>query len=200
MKNITVTKNDEGQRIDKFLSKTMPALPASLMYKYIRKKYIKLNNKKCEISSRINSGDIISLYIKDEFFEKKYDEYDFLKAPDKIDIVYEDENILIINKKAGLIVHPDENYHFDSLIARIHHYLYKKNEYDPKKENSFVPSLVNRIDRNTCGIVIAAKNAASLRVLNQKMKNRELDKYYLCIINGYFKKKSDLLTAFLEKN
>ena len=200
MRQIEITKNDSGQRLDKFLTKRFKNMPQSLMYKYIRTKYIKLNGKKCEISSRLNEGDILTLYIKDEFFEEQPDEYDFLKAPVKIDIIYEDGNIMLLNKKPGLIVHPDENYHFDSLIARVQHYLYDKGEYEPKKENSFAPALVNRIDRNTGGIVIAAKNAETLRIMNQKVKDRELEKLYLCIAVGIFEKKSDLLTGYLEKN
>jgi len=200
MRQIEITKNDSGQRLDKFLTKRFKNMPQSLMYKYIRTKYIKLNGKKCEISSRLSEGDILTLYIKDEFFEEQPDEYDFLKAPVKLDIIYEDENIMLLNKKPGLIVHPDENYHFDSLIARVQHYLYEKGEYEPKKENSFAPALVNRIDRNTGGIVIASKNAETLRIMNQKVKDRELNKYYLCIAVGIFEKKSDLLTGYLEKN
>lgn len=200
MRTIEITKNDAGQRLDKFLSKKFKNMPQALMYKYIRTKYIKLNGKRCEISSRLNVGDILTLYIKDEFFEPVPDEYDFMKAPVKLDIIYEDENILLLNKKPGLIVHPDENYHFDSLIARVQHYMYDKNEFNPKSENSFAPSLVNRIDRNTGGIVIAAKNAESLRILNQKLKDRELEKLYLCIAVGIFEKKKALLSDYLEKN
>ena len=200
MRQIEITKNDSDQRLDKFLTKRFRNMPQSLMYKYIRTKYIKLNGKKCDISTRLNEGDILTLYIKDEFFEEQPDEYDFLKAPIKLDIIYEDENIILLNKKPGLIVHPDENYHFDSLIARVQHYLYDKKEYDPKNENSFAPALVNRIDRNTGGIVIAAKNAETLRIMNQKLKDRELDKFYLCIAVRKKKKKSALLTDYLEKN
>ncbi len=200
MRQIEIAKNDSGQRLDKFLTKRFPSLPKALMYKYIRTKYIKLNGKRCEISSRLEKGDILTLYIKDEFFEPVPDKYDFLKAPVKLDILYEDENILLLNKKPGLIVHPDEHYHFDSLIARVQHYLYDQKEYDPRQENSFAPALVNRIDRNTGGIVIAAKNAESLRILNQKLKDRELQKQYLCIAVGIFKKKQALLIDYLEKN
>ncbi len=200
MRQIEITKNDSGQRLDKFLTKRFKNMPKALMYKYIRTKYIKLNGKRCEISSRLETGDILTLYIKDEFFEPVPDEYDFLKAPIKLDILYEDNNIILLNKKPGLIVHPDENYHFDSLIARVQHYLYDKGEYNPKTENSFAPALVNRIDRNTGGIVIAAKNAESLRILNQKLKDREIEKLYLCIALGTFEKKEALLTAYLEKN
>lgn len=200
MKKIEITKNDAGQRLDKFLTKKFKNMPQSLMYKYIRTKYIKLNGKKCEISSKLNEGDVLTLYIKEEFFEPIHDDYDFMKAPIKLDIIYEDKNIILLNKKPGLIVHPDENYHFDSLIARVQHYMYDKKEYDPKKENSFAPALVNRIDRNTGGIVIAAKNSESLRILNQKLKNRELEKFYICIAIGIFDRKSATLSDYLEKN
>ncbi len=200
MRQITIGANDAGQRLDKFLTKRFRNMPQALMYKYIRTKYIKLNGNRCEISTRLSEGDILTLYIKDEFFEPVQDEYDFLKAPVKLDIIYEDKNIILLNKKPGLIVHPDENYHFDSLIARVQHYLYDKGEYDPKAENSFAPALVNRIDRNTGGIVIAAKTAEALRVLNQKLRDRELVKLYLCTAVGTFEKKEALLIAYLEKN
>ena len=200
MRTLEVGRNDGGQRLDKFLSKKFKNMPKSLMYKYIRKKCIKLNGKKCDIDTRINEGDILTFYIKDEFFEDVPETYDFMKAPVKLDIIYEDDQIMLLNKKPGLIVHPDENYHFDSLIARVQHYLYDKGEYDPKDENSFAPALVNRIDRNTGGIVIAAKTAAALRILNQKLRDRELHKYYLCAAVGKFKAKEALLTDYLEKN
>ncbi|MGN0536452.1 MAG: RluA family pseudouridine synthase [Acutalibacteraceae bacterium] len=200
MRTITITKNDANQRLDKFLTKRFKNMPTALMYKYIRTKYIKVNGKRCEISTRLNEGDVLTLYIKDEFFEEQPETYDFMKAPAKLDIIYEDENIILLNKKPGLIVHPDSTYHFDSLIARLQHYLFEKGEYDPKAENSFAPALVNRIDRNTGGIVIAAKTAEALRILNQKLKDRELQKLYLCIAVGIFDKKADTLTAYLEKN
>lgn len=201
MRTIQINKNDANQRLDKFLTKRFKTMPKSLMYKYIRTKYIKVNGKRCEISTRLNEGDVITFYIKDEFFdEPQYDTYDFLKAPKKLDIVYEDENIILLNKPTGLLCHPDENYHFDSLLARIQHYLYDKGEYNPKDENSFAPALANRIDRNTGGIVIAAKNSESLRILNQKIKDRELKKLYLCVVHGIPKKKQAVLVDYLEKN
>ena len=200
MRTVEIGANDAGQRLDKFLSKKFKNMPKSLMYKYIRKKCIKLNGKKCDIAVKLNEGDVLTFFIKDEFFEAVPDQYDFLKAPVKLDIIYEDDHIMLLNKKPGLIVHPDENYHFDSLIARVQHYLYDSGKYDPKDENSFAPALVNRIDRNTGGIVIAAKTAEALRILNQKLKDRELEKLYLCTAIGIFKKKEGLLVDYLEKN
>ncbi|MEE1280944.1 MAG: RluA family pseudouridine synthase [Acutalibacteraceae bacterium] len=203
MREIIIGKNDANQRLDKFLTKRFKNMPKSLMYKYIRTKYIKVNNKRCEISTMLNEGDILKLFIKEEFFDddnSQKENYDFLKAPTKLDIIYEDENILLINKKPGVIVHPDEKYHFDSLISRVLHYLYDKKEYNPKDDKAFAPALVNRIDRNTGGIVIAAKNAESLRALNAKMKTRELTKLYLCMVQGTLKHKQGLLDGYLEKN
>ncbi|MGI6255579.1 MAG: RluA family pseudouridine synthase [Acutalibacter sp.] len=197
---VTIGKNDGGQRVDKFLTKSYPNLPQSMLYKAIRKKDIKLNGKRCEISTKLQEGDVISLFLKDEFLQKEERPEDFLKAPKKLSVLYEDDNLMLLDKKPGLIVHPDENYHFDSLIARVQHYLYDKGEFDPKAENAFAPALVNRIDRNTGGIVMAAKNAQALRVLNQKVKDREMHKYYLCVVCGHLEEKEATLTGYLEKN
>lgn len=200
MRKFVINKNDAGQRVDKFITKAVPDLPQSMMYKSIRNKNIKLNRKRCEISTRLCEGDILELYIKDGFFSDTPAERDFLAAPADIDIVFEDENIMLINKKAGLVVHEDDTNTRDTLINRIRHYLYDKGEYDPDDENSFAPSLCNRIDRNTSGIVIAAKNAEALRILNEKIKDRELEKRYLCITVGVPPKKHDTMTAYLKKN
>ena len=197
---VTIVKNDGGQRVDKFLTKTYPNLPQSMLYKAVRKKDVKVNGKRCESSQRLQEGDVVSLFLKDDFLQKEERPEDFLKAPKKLFILYEDGNVMLLDKKPGLIVHPDENYHFDSLIARVQHYLYDKGEYDPKAENAFAPALVNRIDRNTGGIVMAAKNAEALRILNQKVKDRELHKFYLCVVCGRLKVKEALLTGYLEKN
>lgn len=199
MKEFTINKNDSGQRVDKFIEKAVPLLPKSLMYKYIRTKRIKLNGKRCEISTRLCENDIMQLYIGDEFFETSPDRV-FMSVPADISVVYEDGNILLCDKKNGLVVHEDDENTADTLINRILHYLYNKGEYDPDRENSFTPALCNRLDRNTGGIVIAAKNAESLRILNEKIKERELEKRYLCITVGVPPKKSDTMTAYLEKD
>ena len=200
MRTIIVNSNDENQRLDKFLTKLCHNMPLSFMYKAIRKKNIKVNGKKSEISYRLKQGDKIDLYINDEFFEDK--EYnDSYKTLDvKLDIIYEDENILLMDKPSGLIVHDDDREKTNTLLNHMKAYLYNKGEYEPDKENSFVPSLCNRIDRNTQGIVIAAKNAMALKIINEKIKQREIKKFYLCLVSGKPKKKQDTLKGYLVKN
>ncbi len=200
MKEYTINKNDSGQRLDKYITKSFPLLPQSLMYKYIRSKRIKVNGKRSEISYRLCENDVVTLYINDEFLEPVKPKYDFLNAGKSIRIVYEDANILLIDKPAGILSHPDEGNYTDTAITRIKRYLYEKGEFDPENEMSFAPALVNRIDRNTCGIIIAAKNAESLRILNEKLKNREIHKFYLCVAIGKLKNNEGIIKGYLEKN
>lgn len=186
MKQITIGANDAGQRLDRFLAKAVPLLPASLAQKYIRIKRIKRNGTRAERDTRLESGDVLELYINDEFFEKPREENAFLTvANPKLNIVYENSNILLVDKRPGIAVHPHDGAEYGrTLIDHICAYLYQKREWRPREENAFTPALCNRIDRNTGGIVIAAKNAETLRVMNQKIKDRELDKRYLAIVEG----------------
>lgn len=200
MKQISINSNDSENRIDKFMFKTFPNIPSALIYKYIRKKRIKINDKKCNISDKLKIGDVVLLYINDGLLKPTNKKNEFLLAPAKLDIVYEDDNIILVNKKPGLMVHSGKENETDSLISRIKNYLFQKKEYNPEDEHSFSPALVNRIDRNTSGIVIAAKNAETLRFLNQKMKSREIKKKYICITFGVPIKKSDTLCGYLKKN
>lgn len=200
MKSFTIGPNDAGQRADKFITKAVPSLPKNLLYKYLRLKRIKLNGKRCEISTRLQENDVMEMYISDEFFLKADDAHAFLAAPTSLSILYEDENILLVDKPVGLVVHEDDSNSADTLINRIQHYLFEKGEYIPEQENSFAPALCNRIDRNTQGIVIAAKNSEALRILNQKIKDRELHKCYLCIVHGHLSKPQATMTAYLRKD
>ncbi len=200
MKSFEIKQNDANQRLDKFIRKSLPNLPQSLMYKYIRLKRIKVNRKRAEISTILRVGDIVDMYINDEFFVKPETRYDFMGASKNLDIVYEDENIILLNKKTGLLCHPDDREYVDTLITRLKRYLYDKGEFRPDDENSFTPALVNRIDRNTGGIVIAAKNAESLRIMNAQMKQRNLRKFYLCVVHGILERDSGLLEGYLTKN
>lgn len=199
MKEIRVTANDAGQRLDRFLGKAFPSMGQGFICGMVRKKRIKVGGRRCETNYRLCEGDIISLYINDEMLEEKKQAKTFLDVPADINVVYEDENVLLIDKPVGLVVHEDDENTADTLINRVLHYLYDKGEYIPENEQSFVPSLCNRIDRNTGGIVMAAKTAAALRILNQKIHDRELTKKYLCLTVGCPQPESALLTAYLEK-
>ena len=202
MKEIQIGPNDAGQRLDRFLAKAVPLLPASLAQKYIRIKRIKLNGGRAERDSRLQAGDVLQLYINDEFFDKPREDNAFLTvATPKLNIVYEDEHILLVDKRPGLAVHPHDGAEYGrTLIDHIQAYLYQKREWRPRAENSFTPALCNRIDRNTGGIVIAAKTAEALRVMNQKIKDRELDKRYLAIVEGTPRPKEGSLKGYLFKD
>ena len=200
MKELVINRNDAGQRLDKYLTKAVPALPPALLHKYIRLKRIKLGGKRVEKDYRLQEGDVLQLYINDEFFATPDPEEQWKKVTPKLDIVYEDEHILLVNKPVGLVVHEDESQTPNTLINQIKAYLYNKGDWDPRKEASFTPSLCNRIDRNTGGIVIAAKTAEALRVLNQKIKDREMDKRYLAIVEGTPKPRDGSLKGYLFKD
>ncbi len=202
MKEFTIGQNDAGQRLDRFLAKAVPLLPASLAQKYIRIKRIKLNGGRAERDTRLQAGDVLQLYINDEFFDKPREDNAFLTvAAPKLHIVYEDENILLADKRPGVAVHAHDGAEYGrTLIDHIQAYLYQKREWRPREENAFAPALCNRIDRNTGGIVIAAKTAEALRILNQKIKDRELDKRYLAIVEGTPKPQKGSLKGYLFKD
>ena len=202
MQEFIITGNDAGQRLDRFLGKAAPLLPASLMQKGIRTKNIKVNGKRAERGQRLCDGDVVRLYLDDRYFEKPAPDSGWKKvtAP-KLHVVYEDSQILLVDKRPGIAVHPHDGAEYGrTLIDQIQAYLYARGEWDPKQEHAFAPALCNRIDRNTGGIVIAAKNAEALRILNQKIKDREIDKRYLCIVHGTPRPASGRLEGQLFKD
>jgi 23S rRNA pseudouridine955/2504/2580 synthase len=201
MREIIVKKNDAGQRLDKFLTKAVKGLPMSMMYKLIRTKKIKVNRKRAEQNYMLAEGDTIQLFIREEFFDSpEKDDSALASITPKLAVVYEDENIILCNKRPGVLVHEDDEGKDNTLIMHIKAYLYQKGEYNPEDEQSFAPALCNRIDRNTGGIVIGAKNAEALRVMNEKIKNDEISKFYYCVVHGKMPKKADTLTGFLLKD
>lgn len=205
MKEFIIKFNDSGQRLDKFLQKTATGLSKGMLYKSIRTKKIKLNGQRTDGAVILSEGDVIRCYINDDFFKDirhSHDaasKYDFIKAPSQLQIVYEDDHILIVFKPVGLVVHDDDRKSEDTLINRVLHHLYKSGTYIPEKENSFAPALCNRLDRNTCGLVIAAKNAAALREVNRLIRANRIHKSYLCITAKSPPKKRDILHAYHYK-
>ncbi len=201
MKEFTIGKNDAGQRLDRWLGKALPLLPAPLAQKYIRLKRVKLNGRAAKRDIRLQTGDVLQLYISDEFFERPREDNAFLAVlSPKLSILYEDEHILLCDKRPGLLCHPDKSEYVNTLITHIQAYLYQKKEWDPKGEEHFAPALCNRIDRNTGGIVIAAKTAQALRVMDQKIRDRELTKLYLCVVHGAPQPKAGELRGYLLKD
>lgn len=201
MRELTVGKNDAGQRLDRFVAKSLPLLPSALLQKYIRLKRIKCNGQRAQRDQRLVEGDVLQLYINDEFFDQPREDNLFLTLfKPSLDIVYEDENIILLNKRPGVVVHADETEKVNTLINHIQAYLYQKREWNPRWENAFTPALCNRIDRNTGGLVIAAKNAETLRIVNDKIRDREIEKRYLCITVGRPKPPEGTVSCFLLKD
>ena len=201
MKEFTIGPNDAGQRLDRWLAKTLPLLPAPLAQKYIRLKRVKVNGKGSKRDVRLQKGDVLQLYINDEFFDRPTPENAFVSVfKPQLDILFEDEHLLLLNKRPGMVVHPDDRERVNTLVTHIQAYLYQKKEWSPYWENSFAPALCNRIDRNTGGIVIAAKTAEALRVMNQKVRDRELQKLYLCVVHGMMKPREGQLKGYILKD
>ena len=193
MKEITILKNDAGQRLDKYLIKGF-GMPSSLVYKYLRKKRIRLDGVRAKGAELLEEGSVLTLYINDEFFEHKRETVAFDGA---VAIVYEDSQIAVLYKEAGLLSHAPSG---DSLAARWVSHLTATGEYNPDTERSFVPALCNRLDRNTEGLVIAAKTAAALREMDERIRERQVKKYYLCTVQGAPPQDTGELTAYLSKD
>ena len=203
MREFTVKKNDAGQRLDKFLTKALPSLPPALLYKSLRLKKIKVNRHRADGKQMLLEGDTIQLFLAEEFFPSqgaspKTTALSSIKP--SLSVLYEDENILLLCKRPGVCVHEDAEGNENSLILHVKAYLFQKGEYDPDDSLSFAPALCNRIDRNTGGIVIAAKNAEALRIMNEAIRQREIDKFYLCAVHGIPKKSAATLTGYLLKD
>lgn len=196
MKEITINANDAGQRLDKFLTKYLSNMPQSMLYKSLRKNCVRVNGRHIKDGKyMLRAGDELKLYFKEEFFDAQSG---FEAGNADIDVVYEDENIILINKERGIVVHSDDKGTEDTLLKRMQSYLYKKGEYTPESEHSFAPAFANRLDRNTSGIIIGVKNAAALRIINEKIRNREIKKLYLCVAEGRMEE-SGYLTAYLTR-
>ncbi len=196
MKEIVINANDANQRLDKFLIKSFPLLTKSMMYKAIRNKKIKVNRKRCEFNQLLQQGDTILLFLPPDVLEQKEREIQSFKP---LDIVYEDDNLLIVNKPYGLLSQSDQAGNQDCLVSRIQSYLFETKQYDPQKETSFSPAICNRLDRNTTGLVMAAKNAKTLRIVNEAIQNRKIHKYYKAVVDGNLKK-DEMVSLYIKKD
>ncbi len=197
MKTITIGKNDENQRLDKFLSKLMPDAPMGVLYKSLRKKRIKVNGKRVTDGAlRLQTGDVLELYLNDALFEKK-DSAIYQSLSPELSVVYEDQHILVMDKPWGMLSQSETE---ESLEGHMRAYLLQKGEFDPEAEQTFLPSLCHRIDRNTDGLVIGAKDAESLRILNQKIRDKEIRKFYLCQVEGVPEPRTGEIQGWLKKD
>lgn len=201
MKEYHISQDDSGQRLNKFLAKAVPRLSGGTMHKYLRLKRIKVNGKRTDTAYRLNEGDIVQLYLNDEYFAPIEEESAFrhIKNP-RLRVVYEDDNILLVDKEPGIVVHSDADGDINTLLAHIQAYLYQSGKWNPDDAVSFAPALCNRIDRNTGGLVLAAKTAEALRVLNEKIRQREVEKRYLCIVHGAPYPEAGLIEDYLRRD
>ena len=201
MRELRIARDDAGQRLDRFLPKAVPLLPTSLLQKYLRLGRMKVNGRPAKRDTRLAEGDVLTLYVSDEFFEPIREENAFRKiGTPRVEVVYEDENLLLADKPAGVLCHSAEPADIHTLITNIQAYLYRSGEWDPSAAHAFAPALCNRIDRNTRGLVIAAKNSEALRILNERIRSRELDKLYLCAVHGRPAPPAGTLTGYLFKD
>lgn len=182
MQEIKIGVNDAGQRLDRFLQKHYATLTKSMMYKAIRNKKIKVNRKRCTYDQKLQEGDSILLFLPYEFLETRQKACPVNTG--SVDVVYEDDDIVLVNKPAGLLSQSDEKGLQDTLVNRIQYYLYQKKEYDPQRENSFAPAICHRLDKNTSGLILAAKNARALRLMNDAIACHKVRKVYYAKIEG----------------
>lgn len=199
MREIKIKKNESNQRIDRFLKKYLAKASQGFIYKMIRKKNIKLNNKRVNPEDIIREGDIIQLFFSEETIEKFLIDKEEIKLPIIPRIIYEDNNIILVNKPKGVLSHSDKKGYEDNIVDEIIGYLHRKGEYNPNMETTFTPSICNRLDRNTSGIIIGAKNFSSLQIINESIKNGDIKKFYICMVKGEVKR-DFLLKGYLIKD
>ena len=198
MKEKTVGKNDSGQRVDRFLKKFMPHAAAGFIYKSIRTKRIKLNGQRTKPSAILAEGDKLQLYLDAQDLGRGSSKKVIRKTGMEFSTVYQDENIMVVNKPPGLLSHPDGG-QTEALAEQVLYYLYTSGQYDPRRENTFVPAICNRLDRNTGGLVIAAKNFAALQDMNLMIRKGWVERYYKLVVAGHVENSSEAL-AYLVKD
>lgn len=199
MKEIIIEENEHNQRMDKFLKKYLPKASSGYIYKMLRKKRIKLNNKKAQPKDNLQKGDKLQLFLSTDTITGFREEKRIKTIPITFDVIYEDDNILLINKPKGLLSHASNNNSDNTVVKQLLSYLYQEGKYHPQKEKTFVPSICNRLDRNTSGIIICGKTFTSLQVMNQGIKKRKIKKLYKCIVKGKISNINNL-EGYIVKN
>ena len=201
MREFVIGPQDAGKRLDRWLQKAAPGLTSGLLQKYFRQKDIKVNGRPARRDAVLAAGDSVRAYLPEELFQPVRREDPLLsRFRWQLDVLYEDENILLVDKRPGVMVHPDADEKVNTLVTHVQAFLYQKGEYDSRAEGTFAPVPVNRIDRFTAGIVIFAKNEGAMRMLNQKIRDREIDKRYLCVVLGAPRPTVGTLRGYIQKN
>lgn len=188
MREIFVGPNDAGQRVDRFLKKYFEKANLSFIYKNLRKKNIVVNGKKVKPEDELKEGDSIKLFLSDETINKFKREPVNLRSNKFPNIIFEDDNVILIEKKSGILSHNASKKFEKNAVDSMIDYLIAKGDFNPRVEKSFRPAVCNRLDRNTSGILIGAKNAATLRALNSAIAKNQIEKYYLALVRGNVKK------------
>lgn len=178
MKEVTISKNDAGQRLDKFLGKAFPKLKKSALYKAVRNKKIKVNRKRAAFDQKLEEGDTILLFLPPDLLEEKTRHLQDLPDPE---LVFENDGLMAFNKPAGLLSVKDESDDQDTLNDRILSWMSKTGRYDPNTEHSFTPGVAHRLDRNTSGLVLTAKTAQKARALSAAIHDHQIEKSYLAV-------------------
>lgn len=198
MKSIQVDKSWDGRRLTRFLQKSMPSATMGQIRRFLRLGRVKVDGKRADEETVLHESAVVDMYVEDEFFaEAERADPFYSKIRPKLTILYEDEQVMLLSKRAGLVCHPDEGEKVHTLLTYAQAYLYQKGEWNPKTD--FAPALCNRIDRFTAGIVILAKTQEALRAMDAKIRTHEVQKYYLCIVHGRMKYPEGTLRHWLTK-
>ena len=198
MIRLEIGKNEEDQRLDRFLRKYFRKAGLGRIYQMIRKD-VRVNGKRAGIETMLSEGDCLEIFISDEEAESYRETKKTVRALRQFAIAYEDEHMLVVSKPFGLLTHGDANEKKNTLANQVLAYLTEKGDYHPRTEKTFVPSPVNRLDRNTTGLVIFGKDAETLKRLNRMIRERDaVEKYYMTIVAGNLKEPKTLRDAMVK--
>ena len=195
MKEFIVDEKSEGKKFFRFIKIILPGLKNTEIFKLIRKKIVLVNNKRQSSNYILGDKDIIQIFLADEHFDKKGKSNKFYSINKDLDVIFEDTNLLVINKPAGLLIHPDKNEYKKNIYEITRAYLYAKNEYMP--DDIFTPTPCHRLDKNTSGLVLIAKNHSTLKNITKQFRERSVIKKYLAVVYGEIKNTA-LLTSLIE--